>query len=165
MKFIPRHLKTDKYIFHSSKSIVDFKSELQTLFDNKWYDFSINLTGGFTSESEFQITKKISLVSSKSGSSGSTKLKCKIYSDAEKTIVDITVKPNPQLYVWTIIPPLFALLLLYSIIFHPTNDLIEVIVGIFILFFILPIGARYYGQAAKNELKDTFVDVFKLTKV
>lgn len=164
MKFIPRHLRSDNYSFHSQKSVADLKADLQTLFDNKWYDFSINLTGDFTSDNEFQITKKISFVFSKSGSSGSTKLKCKIHADKEKTIVDVIVKPNPQLYVWTIVPPILALSILYSIIFHSTNDLPVAIIIIIINFFIVPIAALFFGQAAKTELKDTFVDTFKLTK-
>ena len=155
---------SDKYVLYSQKSIADFKTELQSLFDNKCYDFSVNLTGDFSSDNEFQITKKVSLSFSKSGSSGSTKLKCKIYADTDKTVVDIIVKPNPQLYVWTIIPPLFALLMLYSIILHSTNDLTVGIIIISILF-LLPFAARFYGQAAKNELKNTFADTFKLTKV
>lgn len=154
---------SDKYIFYSQKSIADIKTELQSLFDNKWYDFSINLTGAFTSDNEFQITKKISLSFSKSGSSASTKLKCKLYTDKDKTVVEIIVKPNPQLYVWTIIPPLFALLMLNSVIFHSTNNLI-VALSLITILFIFPFAARFYGQAAKNELKKTFVDAFKLTK-
>jgi hypothetical protein len=161
MKFIPRHLISEKYTFYSEKTVADFKAELQSLFNNKWYDFSINLTGDFTSDDEFQITKKVSLSSSKYGSSGSTKLKCKMYQSDDKTFVDIIVKPNPQLYVWTIIPPLFALLMLYSVILHPTNDLTAVIIVI-IFLFILPFATRFYGQAIKVELKNTFVDAFKL---
>lgn len=163
MKFISRHLISEKYTFYSQKPIAGFKAELQSLFDNKWYDFSINLTGYFTSDNEFQITKKGSLSFSKSGSSGSTKLKCKIYTDIDKTAIDIIVKPNPQLYVWTIIPPLFALLMLYSVIFHPKNDIADVII-IIIVLSILPFLARFYGQTSKKELKNVFVDTFKLTK-
>jgi ABC-type transport system involved in cytochrome bd biosynthesis fused ATPase/permease subunit len=67
------------------------------------------------------------------------------------------------LYVWTIIPPLFALLMLYSIILHPTNDLTVAIIVIIVLS-ILPFVAWFYGQAAKNELKNVFVGAFKLVK-
>jgi len=163
MKFIPRHLISEKYTFYSKKSVADFKSELQSLFDNKWYDFSTNLTGDYTTDNEFQITKKFSLTFSKSGSSGTTKLKCKIYPSADQTFVDIVVKPNPQVYVWTIVPPLFALLMLYSVLLHSTND-ITVAIILIVLLFILPFGARFYGQALKEELKQAFVDTFKLTK-
>jgi hypothetical protein len=78
-----------------------------------------------------------------------------MYQSDDKTFVDIIVKPNPQLYVWTIIPPLFALLMLYSVILHPTNDLTAVIIVI-IFLFILPFATRFYGQAIKVELKNTF---------
>ena len=163
MKFIPRHLISEKYTFYSQKPIAETKADLQSLFDNKWYDFSINLTGEYTSNNEFEITKKVFVSFSKSGSSGSAKLKCKIYADTNRIVVDIIVKPNPQLYVWTIIPPLFAILMLYSIIRHSTNDLTIAIV-IIIILFLLPFAARFYGQASKEELKKNFVDVFMLTK-
>ena len=165
MKFIPRYLRTENYLFYSQKSVVDLKSDLQALFDNKWYDISVNLSGDFVTDNEFHVTKKISFVFSKNGSSSFTKLKCKIYSDNKKTIIDIAVKPNPQLYVWTIIPPMFALVMLYSIISHPTNNLPVAIFIIAFTFFIIPVAARFYGQAAKTELKNIFVDTFKLTKV
>ena len=164
MKLIPRHLRPDYYSFCSQKSVGDLKTDLQTLFDNNWYDFSVNLTGDFTSDNDFQITKKISASFSKSGSSGSTSLKCKVYADTDKTVVDIIVKPNPQLYVWTIVPLLFALLMLYSIVRHSTNDLTVAIV-IIVILLLIPFAARFYGQATKTELKDTFVETFKLTKI
>ena len=164
MKFIPQYLRTDCYTYSTQKSASELKSDLNALFENKWYDFSVNLSGEFINQNEFQVTKKISFVFSKNGSMGSTNLKCKLYTDNKKTLIDIAVKPSPQLYVWTIIPPLFALLMLYSIIMHSTNDLTIGIIIIAILFM-LPVAARFYGQAAKNELKNTFVDTFKLTKV
>jgi hypothetical protein len=163
MKFIPRHLISEKYTFYSQKSVANLKAELQSLFDNKWYDFSTNLTGDFTADNEFNVTKKVSLSFSKSGSSGSTKLKCKIYPNADKAFIEIIVKPNPQLYVWTIIPPLLASWMLYSVMLHSANDLTAAIIIIAFLF-IIPITVRFYGQALKTELKNTFVDAFKLTK-
>lgn len=164
MKFLPQYLKTEFYTYYSQKSVSELKSDLNALFENKWYDFSVNLSGEFINQNEFQVTKKISFVFSKNGSTASTKLKCKLYTDNKSTLIDIAVKPSPQLYVWTIIPALFALLILYSIILHSTNDLTVGIIIIAILFM-LPFAARLYGQAAKNELKITFADTFKLTKV
>lgn len=163
MKLIPRHLRSDNYKFSSQKSIVDFKADLNSLFDSKWYNTSNNLTGQFSSDTEFQISKKILLAFFSGGSGGYTKLKCKLYADNDKTIVDIVVKPNPQLYVATIIPPLVALDMLYSIIFYGTNDYVVITIIIAILLLI-PVGASFYGQSAKNELKNTFVETFKLTK-
>lgn len=169
MQLLDRHeiysstFKVRQLFLLYSKSVGDLKAELQNLFDNKWYDFSINLTGDFISDNEFQITKKISASFSKSGSSGWTKLKCKMYSDNNKTIIDIIVKPNPQLYVWTFVPPLFAFVIIYFIILHSTNDLTTAIIVI-VFLFLLPLAARFYGQATKNELKNTFADTFKLIK-
>jgi hypothetical protein len=165
MNFIPQHLKTDNYSYYSQKSVVDLKSDLQTLFDNKWNNFSVNLTGNFTSDNEFQITKKISFVFSKSGACTSSKLKCKIYANGEKTIIDISIKPNPQLYFWTIIPLMVVILMLYSTLFHSTDDLsFEIIIGA-LFFLLIPIFARFYWQSKKMNLKNTFVEAFKLTQM
>lgn len=163
MRFIPRHLRSDTYSFYSQRSVADLMTDVQQLFDNKWYDFSINLTGDFISNNEFQITKKMSGFFSRSGSSGWTKLKCKVYVDTGKTCIDVIVKPNPQLYVWTFIPPLFALATIYSVTLHPTNDVTAAII-IIVILFLIPITTRFYGQATKNELKNEFVEIFKLTK-
>jgi hypothetical protein len=164
MKFIPQYLKTDFYTFCSQKSVSELKHDLNTLFKNKWYDFSVNLSGEFINENEFQITKKISFVFSKNGSMGTTNLKCKLYIENKKTLIDIAAKPSPQLYVWTIIPILFALSMLYSIIQHSTNDLTVGIIIITILLLI-PFAASLYGQEAKSELKNKFVEAFNLTKL
>lgn len=163
MKFIPKHLTSDSHTFYTKKSVDDFKTELQMLFDKKWYDFEINLTGQFISSNEFQITKKISASTTKYGHGSFTKLTCKIFSDKDDTIIDIIVKPSSQFYVLTILPPLFGLFMLYSMILHPTEDL-SVGVVILVVLFIFPFAARFYGQAAKEELIKKFATTFKLNK-
>lgn len=164
MKLIPKHLRSDIYKFSSEKSIAELKSDLNSLFDAKWYDTSINLTGHFSSDNEFQISKKMMLAFFSSGSGGYTKLKCKLYADTDKTIVDIVVKPSIQAYVGTILPPLIGLDMLYSVVCYGSNEVIIAII-ISLVLLIFPFGVFFFVQSAKNELKNTFAATFKLTKV
>ncbi len=159
--FLTKQLFREKYVYVTSCSVKEFKDDLQKLFNEKWYEFFVNLNGEFKTVNEFVITKKMTFTHSSYGNSY-TKLKGKINFYNNQTIINITVIPNPIVYVFTIIPPLVGVLMLYNcIIIDKENQEEKLIVGIFFTL-IVPIATAFYGQAAKNDLRKKFTEIFKL---
>lgn len=164
MKILPRQLRKENYSYFSSKSVADLKGDFKRLFDSKWYDFSTNLDGEFKKDDEFIITKKITFWSSPAGNSY-TLLKGKLSSENRQTRIDLTVIPNPIVNIFTFVFPIFGLMSFYVTIFSPKENWNETLVVGIVFTFLVPIASAFYSQFAKNDLRNKFVETFKLTKM
>jgi len=59
VKLLPKQIWKEEFYYYSNKSVAGLNSDIQQLFDKtKGWNFSVNLTGEFTSEFEFKITPK-----------------------------------------------------------------------------------------------------------
>lgn len=164
MRILPRQLRKEKYFYSSPKTTLDLIEQIQDIFSEKWYDASTNLSGQFTSDNEFYVTLKYSAVFTAYGSSQTT-LKCKITTLDNKVIVEVNVIPNPIMYVWTIVPLIFGLIFIYSMLSNSAEIALVPLLITVILMTLIPYAVLFYGQASKNRLRHKFSDILKLTKV
>ena len=83
--------------------------------------------------------------------------------DGNKTRLELTIKPNPQVYVFTIVFPLFGFLFGRQMILDEKLSR-ENIFLIVLLIIIFPLAGCFYAQAARDNLRKAFVKYFNLKR-
>jgi len=164
MNLVPKQIWKENYSYYSTKSIEDFKNDLKELLakTGRFWDFSTNLTGGFISENEFELTPKWQLVYFRPHGSVSY-LNGQIISDKIGTVIKFTVTPN-----W-IFPFLILILPITTIIIFIATRKIQTdkngIIGEATMLFILPAVTYLFCNLTKRAIKNRFINYFKLTEL
>lgn len=165
MKFLPKQIWKEEFNYYSEKSVDGLKTDIQQLFDKtKGWNFSVNLTGEFTSEFEFKMTPKWQFAIIKSFERKVSYLNGQIHSDElKRTLVTFTVRPNSILLIFFFLFPMFG-------IFALTTDNIKGdiqdarIVGL-IFTFVIPALMLVFGHLAKQGIKNRFIKIFNLKPI
>lgn len=166
MRLLPKPISKEDFDYVSDKSVDSLKSDIQQLFDkSKGWNFSINLTGEFTSDSEFKMTPKWQFVHIRGGDSSEAYLNGRIFEDEyRRTRVKFTVRPNSIYPLFFFIFPLFGLLALTSD--DTRNKDVADIVGLILMVVVVGPGSMLlFGYFAKQRIKDRFIKTFNLKPV
>jgi hypothetical protein len=165
VRLLPKQIWKEKYNYQSNKSVVELKSDIQQLFEkSKGWDFSVNLTGEFTSDFKFKMTPKWQFAYIKNFEREISYLNGELRQDEfNKTRVTFTVRPNSIFLIFFIAFPLIGLLALTSNVTNEQkND--TLVVGL-VFIIIVPLLNLLMGHYAKKSIKDRFVKTFKLKEV
>ena len=166
MRLLPKPISTEEFDYVSGKSVDSLKSDIRQLFDKtKGWNFSVNLTGEFTSDSEFKMIPKWQFSRIKGGESKEAYLNGCIFEDENKrTRVKFTVRPNSMYPLFFFIFPLFGLLALTS---EDTRnkDVVDIVGLILMVFVVFPGIMLLFGHFAKKGIKDRFIKTFNLKLV
>jgi len=166
MRLLPKPISKEEFDYVSDKSVDSLKSDIQQLFEkSKGWNFSINLTGEFTSDSEFKMIPKWQMAYIRGGESKIAYLNGQIFEDEHKrTRVKFTVRPNSMYPLFFFAFPLFMLLILINSD-KGNNDIVNIVGTSLMAFVVIPGTMLLFGHFAKQGLKDRFIKTFNLKPV
>lgn len=165
MRLLPKQIWKEEFNYFSDKSVDGLKTDIQQLFDKtKGWNFSVNLTGEFTSELEFKMTPKWQFAIIKNFEREVSYLKGQIFADEfKRTRVTFTVRPNSILLIFFILFPVFGIIALTTD--NITGDINEArIVGL-VFTLIAPALMLLFGHFAKQGIKNRFIKTFDLKPI
>lgn len=165
MKLLPKQIWKEEFNYYSEKSVEGLKTEIQHLFDNtKTWDFSVNLTGKFTSDFEFKMTPKWQSVIIKNYEREAAYLNGKIFADEyNKTCVTFNVRPNSIVLFFIFIFPIFGIAALTSDNFN--GDVVVSSIAGVVFTFVVPVIMLVFGYFAKQGIKNNFIKTFGLKTI
>jgi hypothetical protein len=104
----------NKYVAHDSLDNVS--SELASILDRRWYDFSENISGQVNEDGTFKLSPKWTLGSLKVFGmlQDMTYLIGTLKEDSDKTVIEITTRPNYALIVAFYFPLLLLLMKMFG---------------------------------------------------
>lgn len=164
MQLLPKQIWKEEFTYYSDKPVDVLKADIQQLFDkSRGWDFSVNLTGEFTSEFEFKMTPKWQLAIIKNFEREVSYLNGQLFADElKRTRVTFTVRPNSVFLIFFF---LFPILGIFSLTTVTTGGLDESgIVGL-IFTFAVPAVMLLFGHFAKQGIKNRFVKTFDLKPI
>jgi hypothetical protein len=165
VRLIPKQIWKEEFDYYSEKSVEGLKADIQQLLEKtKGWNFSVNLTGEFTSEFEFQMTPKWQLVVIMGFERKISYLKGHIFLDEfKRTRVTFTVRPNSIFLIFFFLFPMFGIIALAT---AANKDAIDEarILG-FILTFVAPALIVAFGHFAKQGIKTRFIETFDLKPI
>lgn len=165
MRLLPKQVWNEEFDYYSDKSVEVLKAEIQQLFEkaNGW-NFSVNLAGEFVSEYEFKMTPKWQFAIIRSFEREVSYLKGKIFADEfKRTRVKFSVRPNSIFAIFLFLFPAFGIFALSADNVHG-NERETKIVGL-VFVFVVPALILFFGQIAKENLKNRFVKTFNLRAI
>jgi hypothetical protein len=162
VKLLPKYIWKEEFQYYSDKSVDGLRAEIQRLFDKtKGWDFSINLTGEFTSDYEFTITPKWQFAIIRNYERQVSYLFGRIFSDEfKRTQVNFTVRPNSIVLIFFFLFPLFGIVALTSD--NIKGDANEVMIVGLVFTFVVPATMMLFGYLAKKAIKNRFIKTFDL---
>ena len=165
MKFLPKQILEEEFQYYSDKSVEGLKTEIQQLFDKtKGWNFSVNLTGEFTSEYEFKMTPKWQFAVIKNFERQVAYLNGKILVDESKrTRVNFSVRPNSILLIFFFLFPMFGIYILTTDKIE--GDIVEARIAGLVFTFLVPALMLVFGHFAKQGIKNRFIKTFELRPV
>ena len=83
-----------KYRYETSDSVDDVRGKIESIIHRRWFDFSINMTGRFKSENSFRLRPKWSVAIIRWFETSSAYLNGTLSSNENKTIIDVSIRPN-----------------------------------------------------------------------
>ena len=162
MKLLPKQIRKEEFQYYSDKSVDDIKKDLHQLFEKtKGWNFSVNLTGEFTSDNEFNMTPKWQFVHIKGGETSVSYLHGKIFSDElKRTRITFSVKPNMIIVLFLFLFPIFGIFLLTTSNFK--GDVTEGRIAGLVFTLVVPALMLAFGHHAKQGIKNRFIKTFDL---
>jgi hypothetical protein len=165
MSILPKQIWEEEFTYYSDKSIDEFRMDIQQLLHkSKEWDFSINLTGAFISEFEFEMTPKWQSSFIKNYERSISYLKGQIHTDAfKRTLVTFTVRPNYIVLIFSFLSAMFGIFAL-----SPDNikgDVENARIAQLVFIFVIPVLTLAFGYFVKQEIKNTFVKTFNLKSI
>lgn len=165
MDILPKIIWKEAFSYYSDNSVDGLKKDIQQLFSqSKERDFSINLTGKFTAEFEFQMIPKWQLAVIRNFEREESYLNGTIFSDEEnRTRVDFTVRPNSIVPIFFFLFPMFGLIALTA--GNENGNMNQGNIVGFVFAFVVPTGMALFGYFAKQSIKKRFVETFDLKPI
>ena len=87
-------LFTRRYKYTTHNSVDDVRTQIESILDRRWYDFSVNITGLFKTNGSFTLTHKWSLAIIRWIETSPAYLNGTLSSEGNKTIMQISLRPN-----------------------------------------------------------------------
>jgi hypothetical protein len=165
VKFLPKQIWKEEFNYYSDKSVDGLKTDIQQLFDKtKGWNFSVNLTGEFTSEFEFKMTPKWQFAIIKNFEREVSYLNGQIHSDElKRTLVTFTVRPNSILLIFFFLFPMFGIFVLTTD--NIKGDIEDARIGGLVFTFVVPALMLVFGHFAKQGIKNRFIQTFDLKPI
>ena len=161
MKLIPKQLWKEDYLYSSDQTMDELKEDIENVFNKKWWQMGINLTGSFFAMYAFQMTPKWQLADFRNGSSIAY-LNGEIITHENRTLVRFTVRPN---YTFTTLFFLAPLLMIILFITGKVQTDRNSLLGEGTFFIVFPAVMYFACIISKSSLKNRFVQTFKLKEL
>jgi len=167
VRLLPRQISKETFDYISDKTVDSLKADIQRLFDKtSGWDFSINLTGEFTSDNKFKMIPKWQLTYIRGAESKIAYLDGQIFQDEHKrTRVKFTVRPNSIYAIFFFAFPLFGVLVLTGDNINGVKERSTLIIGGLFLILVVPTIMVIFGHFAKKGIKERFIKIFNLRPV
>lgn len=165
MRLLPKQICIEEFNYFSEKSVDGLKTDIQQLLDKtKGWNFSVNLTGEFTSEFKFKMRPKWQFVIIKSFEREVSYLNGYIFIDElKRTRVTFTVRPNSIFLIFFFLFPVVGIFVLTTD--NIQGDIDESrIVGL-VLTLVVPALMLLFGHFAKQGIKNRFIKTFDLKPI
>ncbi len=165
MEFIPKQIWKEEYDYYSDKSVDELKTDIQQLLDKtRGWDFSVNLTGKFTSEFEFEMTPKWQFAIIRGFEQKISYLEGQIFVDEfKRTRVTFNVRPNSTLLIFLFAFPMIGIFALTT--GNMKGDKDDAKIAGLAFTFVVPAVMLLLGYFAKQDIKNCFVKAFDLKPV
>jgi len=165
MEFIPKLIWKEAYNYYSDKSADELKTDIQQLLDKtRGWDFSVNLTGKFTSEFEFKMTPKWQFAIIRGFEQKTSYLEGQIFVDEfKRTRVTFSVRPNSTLLIFLFTFPMIGIFALTTGNMKGDQEEAKMVGLAFI--FVVPVVMLLLGYFAKQDIKNCFVKTFDLKSI
>jgi hypothetical protein len=158
-----RKIWKEEFNYYSDKSVDGLRMDIRKVLDESW-DFSVNLTGKFASEYEFEMTPKFQLAIIKNFERDVSYLKGQIFGDLSKgTRVTFSVRPNSIFLIFSILFPLIGIFVLTVDTMDGSQDKSRS-TALFFTFGV-PVFMLLYGYFAKQAIKNRFIRTFDLKPI
>jgi len=165
VRLLPKQIWKEEFNYYSDKSVEGLKKDIKQLFEGKKLkNYSVNLTGEFTSEFEFKMTPKWQLVNIKNFERELSYLNGNIFADEfKRTRVIFTVRPNSIFMIFFFGFPFFGLIGLTDGNLNSEFDETRIIGLVFT--FAVPTLMLLFGHLAKQGIKNNFINALNLKPI
>jgi hypothetical protein len=160
MRLLPKQLRNEHYSYLSNKPVDQITNDLEKIFNNK--HLFRELTGEFIDKNTFLVSSNIAIGFNKAPLYSFTRMQGKISERNDKTILDIVIKPHMIIYPFFFGFLIFGLLSIISILGTSEDITIKCVIVTIIFTFIIPFITAFYGQVAKDNLREKFINTLKL---
>ncbi|MEJ7677778.1 MAG: hypothetical protein WKG06_07910 [Segetibacter sp.] len=158
MKILLKYIWREVFDYYANRSVDDLRLEIQQLFNRQGANFSINLTGKFISEYEFEMTPKWQFIMIRNYENEIAYLKGRIFQDKEqKTRATFTVRPNSIFLIFFFIFPIIGILVLSK-----SGQNYKDTLAAYLFIIAVPLIVLAFGYFAKQGIKNRFIATFNL---
>jgi hypothetical protein len=143
----------NKYVVHDS--VDNVSSELSSILDRRWYDFSENISGRLNEDGTFKLSPKWTLGSLKVFGmlQDMTYLSGTLKEDSNKTIIETTTRPNYALIAAFYFPLLLLLIKLFGFDIFIEGTLTQLLLVIPAVCFVLAVVMAFSVIRLRNRFE------------